>query len=593
MVKNCNNQNTFCDAGSYCNIKNGTCTPCDCDGGKVWNKLFPIYNWYGKTEKECIDTPLKNPKNCVCPQNNTKSKAQVESEKNNYCDDPGMEGKCDNKTRFCHQGFYCKNGNCSPCVCDEGKVWDHQSRILSPAGASGNCAAGPTLTPEYCVCPSKNTLTTKQLGEYKQTYCIDPPGSNCTYGQWWDDDEKKCKDCPCEDPGYRAQPSATGSGGLQTRKLCPGNNKKAVIPNKYCVPKCVIGAWYDQDENKCKLCPCEDPGYRKNGIYNPEISDICPGSGLKENTIPNKYCVPKCKPGQWYDQDESKCKDCLCDTLGYNPNLKNTKVITDTCPGYGLEPKTIPAKACIPLCLQGYAINKKKYPNGWRPDRWEPDDGCKLCTCKNDQPPSSGATYKLPTDPQTKKAIQAEFCPGYDFTTPEGDPDLIPNSNCELNCSKPKTWPKIKRDSTGAVTNEKCDTCLCNNDSTVVGFTTPTVPACPAKDSTCNYIGKYLVCDKDDCYAYSTKPTSDQISSHSSCFFSTSSCEDNLKKPSSSQYKTSTDDAYWDCVIRNSDGESCGMFSSCYRLCSWKYPPGYSTSSNNLPSGNNNPPSGW
>lgn len=505
-----------------------------------------------------------------------------------------MSKKCDNKTTFCDAGFYCNNGECSPCVCDKGKLWNPYSRYGPIAGGINKlCKWGSLDVPaQDCLCPVGNRVTTELLDKAKQTYCIDPPGPQCTYGQWYDENEKKCEDCPCEDPGYKPDPL-----DLETRKLCPGNNTKAVLPAESCIPRCRPGEWYDQDEKTCKTCQCEDPGYKPDDEFHGDaINAACPGYGLKANTIPAKACKPRCRPGQWYDQDEKECKNCPCQDPGYKPDVKN-KGVADACPGYGLETNTIPTKECIPLCFPGYAINKKKYPNGWGPYAYfggEPHDGCKLCTCESDQPESSGANYKLPTDPQKKKAVQSTFCPGNSFTNSSGDSNLIPDTTCELNCSKQKTWPKIVKDGSGVNIVEKiCDTCLCNQHGTVVGWTTPTVPSCPAKDSSCSYIGKYLVCDEKDCYAYNTKPTSSQISERDSCFFSTSGCEDDLKKPSTSVFKNNTNDAYWDCDIRDSDGKKCGTFSKCYRLCSWKYPTGYSTSSNNLPSGNNNPPPGW
>jgi len=554
-----------------------------------------------------------------------------------------MSNKCDNKTTFCDAGSYCNNGECSPCDCDNGKTWDALSMYSW-------CRNAPFYGPKYCVCEKNNTMTTELLGVYKKEFCI-PSRGRCEYGQWYDENEKKCKDCPCEDPGYINQPDNSSGASRETRKLCPGNNKKTVIPTQYCKPRCAVGQWYDQTENECKDCPCEDPGYEwhtitddiraacpghglksntipakdctlprckvgrwydqteneckdcpcedpgyKPDIKNQGVADACPGHGLTPNTIPTQYCKPRCKVGQWYDQTENECKDCPWEDPGYKPDIKNQGV-ADACPGHGLKSNTIPTKDCIPLCLPGYVINKKKYPNGWGPYDFngvEPDDGCKLCTCESEQPSSSGGIYKLPTDPQKKKAVQ-NTCPGHSFTNSSGDANLIPDSTCELvDCSKQKTWPKTQRGPDGQV-KKFCDTCLCNDGGSVVGWTTPTTDTlCPAKDSSCTYIGKYLVCDKDDCYPYDTRPNSSQISKdHSSCFFSTSGCENSLKKPSSSSYSDSTDDAYWDCDIRNEHGKKCKTLSTCYRLCSWKYPTGYSTSSNNLPSGNNNPPPYW
>ena len=591
-MSTCDNQTKFCDAGFYC--KNKTCTPCSCDPGKEWNKQKRIVPFWGTQppEQECLTPPLKTPEKCVCPKNNKYTELEMNIYKENLCVVPGMEGKCDNKTTFCTAGYYCKNGTCTPCECDPGKVWDW--RYI--AGSVPLCQSAQT-DPEECICPHHNTINTANLNSSKQNYCIKPP-MECKYGEWYDEEAKECKDCPCANgAGYRSQPDAMTIIGSKTRNICPGD-KKATIPGPYCVPKCDVGKWYDEEAKECKDCSCSEPGYRldlRQGSpnYN-QIKKLCPGYELKEESIPSNLCLPKCSGGQWYDEATKKCKDCLCQARGYNPSREYSKDIVEICPGYGLEAKTIPQKDCVPLCPSGFAINNK-YPNGWDPSTREPDGGCKFCTCKNELPSSSGATYKLPTDPQTKQEIQDKFCPGYNFTNSDGDSHLIPSSNCELNCSKEKTWPKIVKNSKGVVSDEKCDTCLCNNNNTVVGFTTKTVSACPAKDNIpCNYIGKYLVCDEKDCYPYGTKPTSKQISSgHTSCI-GLGGCDKDLKKPETAKStKNKTSAAYWDCSIKNDDGKGCSSYSLCYRLCSWKYPTGYSTSSNNLPSGNNTPPVGW
>jgi hypothetical protein len=116
-------------------------------------------------------------------------------------------------------------------------------------------------------------------------------------GKYYDEPNNKCELCP------KNTFTISGASDINGCETCPAGGHSQ--PGSGYCEQCLTGKYYDEPNNKCKLCPKNT--FTISGATDIDGCEDCPAGG---HSHPGSGFCEQCLTGKYYDEPNNKCELC-------------------------------------------------------------------------------------------------------------------------------------------------------------------------------------------------------------------------------------------------------------------------------------------